>query len=226
MPPPITASTPATRAPGLCRLGSEPPNEATKRTVALTFDDGPDPVNTPQILAILREHHIHATFFVKGSAVRANPELVRQIVAEGHSLGNHTENHRQLTKLTAEQVRFELSAAQTAVNDALGYEYPLVQMRPPYGANNQTVREVVQSSGQCMVLWDVDSNDWRYKNNDELILSNVFDVEYSVYRKGGVVLFHDVHPQTVRVLDTVLDRLEHDGFTFTTTGEMLDAKYR
>jgi peptidoglycan/xylan/chitin deacetylase (PgdA/CDA1 family) len=146
-------------------------------------------------------------------------------VAEGHELGNHTNTHPSLPGLSASAVRFELSATERAVNEALGYTYPLVQVRPPYGANTQRVRDVIEDASRCMVLWDVDSNDWKYSANDEKIFANLFAVDYSVYRKGGVVLMHDVHPQTARVLDGVLDRLEAEGFTFTTTGQMLEQKY-
>lgn len=218
-------TTPAERAPTLCRLGMAPTGEQHGKTVAMTFDDGPDPINTPKVLATLRAHDVKATFFVTGKAVRAHPDLVRRIVAEGHTLGNHTDTHPSLPGLSEAKIRFQLSATQTSVNEALGYTYPLIQVRPPYGANNQRVRDVIEDEGRCMVLWDVDSNDWKYSANDAKLFANVFAGDYSVARKGGVILMHDVHPQTARVLSEMLDKLEDEGFTFTTTGQLLEQKY-
>lgn len=221
-PAPVVTTSPALRAPGLCRLDGA---DGSAKTVALTFDDGPNPETTPQILAILREEGVKATFFVNGNAARAYPELIRQIVAEGHELGNHTDTHPQLTGLEARAIRHQLSTTDDAVDAALGYDYPLWQMRPPYGANNQRVRDVVEQEESCMVLWNVDSNDWRYKSNDAAIMANVFAGDYSVYRRGGVILLHDVHAQTVRVTDDIIHRLKAEGFRFTTTGAMVEAKY-
>ena len=101
--------------------------------IALTFDDGPDRQTTPPILDELHKHDIKATFFVLGRQVKKNPELLRRIVAEGHTIGNHTYDHADLSDLNEEQMRRELRSTQKAVDDALGYHYPMVLMRPPYG---------------------------------------------------------------------------------------------
>lgn len=193
------------------------------KTFALTFDDGPNPVTTPKILATLQEHGVKATFFVTGQNAQRYPELIRQIVAEGHELGNHTWDHPQLPKLSADQITDQLDRTQAAVDAALGYPYPMKQVRPPYGATNDAVRATLASQGASVVLWQVDSNDWRYKNNDQAILDHVLKGPNSLAARGGVVLFHDIHPQTVRVLDTVLRFAKDHHLQGTTSGAYLEA---
>src|SRR5829696_2595706 len=103
------------------------------RRIALTFDDGPDPRTTPRILDSLREQDLEATFFVLGRHVKKSPGLLRRIVKEGHTIGNHTYNHSDMSDLSRKRMRLELRRTQAAVDDALGYHYPMVLMRPPYG---------------------------------------------------------------------------------------------
>ena len=101
--------------------------------VALTFDDGPDPGTTPRILATLRRHDVKATFFVVGSQVERHPGLLRRIVEEGHTIGNHSYDHADMSYLTPAQIRLELQRTQKTVDKALGYHYQMKIMRPPYG---------------------------------------------------------------------------------------------
>ncbi|MGC4119668.1 MAG: polysaccharide deacetylase family protein [Myxococcales bacterium] len=194
-----------------------------KRNVNLTFDDGPHPVNTPRVLDILKRHDVKATFFVTGQGVEAHPELIRQIVAEGHTLGNHTFTHANLSKLTPAQAKAEFDRTQAAIDKALGNHYELKMVRPPYGAGSSVARSAAPK--QDIVLWNVDSNDWRYKNDDAKIMANVFAGSESVYARGGTILFHDIHPQTVRILDDVISRLEKEGFKIERTEVMLERKH-
>lgn len=223
---PVAKPAETSPAPGLA--ADKPPQigYATRlpaKTFALTFDDGPNPVTTPKILATLKDHGVKATFFVTGQNAQRYPELVRQIVAEGHELGSHTWDHPQLTKLTAAQITAQLDRTQAAVDAALGYPYPLKQVRPPYGAVNATVQATIAAKGASVVMWQIDSNDWRYKNNDQAILQHVLEGPNSLATRGGVVLFHDIHPQTVRVLDTVLRYAKNHHLQGTTSGAYLEA---
>ncbi len=194
--------------------------------VALTFDDGPHPVNTPKVLDILKRHGAKATFFVVGTQVRKHPELVRRIVAEGHTLGSHADDHPDLAKVDRAEVVRQLAQVQAAVNEALGRPYPLTQVRPPYGSMDSVVKEVLQSSGHTAVLWTVDSRDWRFRNNEDArIVRSVFAVADGIKVRGGPILFHDIHPQTVRVLDEVLARLKRERLTLVTTEQLLQRKY-
>jgi peptidoglycan/xylan/chitin deacetylase (PgdA/CDA1 family) len=125
----------------------------------------------------------------------------------------------------AEVVR-QLDAVQAAVNEALGHPYVLEQVRPPYGSMDSVVKEVFQSRGNLAVLWTVDSRDWRFRNNEDArIVRSVFAVADGIKVRGGPILMHDIHPQTVRVLDEILTRLERERFTLVTTGQLLQKKY-
>ncbi|MBI5543434.1 MAG: polysaccharide deacetylase family protein, partial [Deltaproteobacteria bacterium] len=181
--PPARPSAPAVTPGGV---------DSFKRNVNLTFDDGPHPVNTPRVLDILKQHDVKATFFVTGKGVEAHPELIRKIVAEGHVLGNHTYTHADLSKLTPAQAKVEFDKTQAAIDKALGYHYELTMVRPPYGAGSSVVRAAEPKKD--IVLWQVDSNDWRYKNDDAKIMANIFEGSESVHARGGTILFHDIHP--------------------------------
>lgn len=200
-------------------------NDRFEKQVALTFDDGPHPVNTPQVLDILKEYGVKGTFFVTGNNAERYPELIKRIVAEGHTLGNHTFAHPDLAKLSEADVLNELARTQRAVDKALGKHYELEQVRPPYGSMDAEVKSAIAKNDDTAILWNVDSNDWRFKNDDAKILDNIFAGSSSVYVRGGVILFHDIHPQTVRVLDDVIARLQKEKFTITTTEAFLDQKY-
>lgn len=192
---------------------------------ALTFDDGPHPVNTPKVLDVLKRAGAKATFFVLGKKARQYPALIRRIVAEGHSLGNHSESHPDFVKVDRAEVERQLAQAQSSVDAALGRPYPLWQVRPPYGSMDSVVKDVIHAQGKMAVLWNVDSWDWRHRNNDTRILQSVFAVPGGVQSTGGAILFHDIHPQTVRVLGTVLTRLKRHGLTVVKTDELLRQKY-
>jgi peptidoglycan-N-acetylglucosamine deacetylase len=130
------------------------------RAVALTFDDGPHPVNTPRILHLLREFGARATFFLVGDHALLYPELVRQIAAEGHTLGNHTSNHVRCPMLDAEQFAWELDATDVVLRE-LGGAPELPVFRPPFGAI--TPRQALQltRTGRHVVLWSQDARDYR-----------------------------------------------------------------
>jgi peptidoglycan/xylan/chitin deacetylase (PgdA/CDA1 family) len=192
---------------------------------ALTFDDGPHPVNTPKVLDILKKEGVKATFFVVGTNVRKYPELVRRIVAEGHALGSHSENHPDYAKVDRAEVERQLAQVQAAVNEALGHPYTLWQVRPPYGSMDSVVKEVIQSHGHMAVLWTVDSRDWRFRRDDSRIVQSVFSPTDGIKARGGVLLFHDIHSQTVRVIDDVVVRLKRERLNVVTTEQLLRQKY-
>lgn len=213
--PPVAPS----RSPGLFHT------DAFKGKVALTFDDGPHPVNTPKVLDILKKHKVKATFFVTGQNAKRYPELIKRMVKEGHTIGNHSYDHANLSKMGPAQVRADLRRTQQAVDEALGRHYEIDQFRPPYGATNETVKEAARGEKDFNILWNVDSNDWRYTNNDAAIMKNIFEGTSSVYARGGVILFHDIHPQSVRVLDDVIARLQKEGFDIQKTDRLIGEKY-
>ncbi|MGY4923962.1 bifunctional polysaccharide deacetylase/glycosyltransferase family 2 protein [Streptomyces sp. 900105755] len=191
------------------------------RTIALTFDDGPDPVWTPRILDVLRRNHVHATFFVVGTQVVAHPELVRRIVAEGHQIGIHTFTHPDLSRLAPWQRSLELRETQLAVAGAAGVTTAL--LRPPYSSENDalddagwSVLEQADRAGYVTVLSTLDAEDWQ-RPGTARVLANATPHG----KTGQIVLMHDAggdRSQTVAALDTLIPRLKAQGFRFTTVG--------
>ncbi|GAB2601823.1 hypothetical protein Aab01nite_63350 [Paractinoplanes abujensis] len=188
------------------------------RTVALTFDDGPDPVWTPQILDALQRHHVKATFFVVGAHVNQHPELVRRIVAEGHQLGLHSFTHRDLATMSEPRRRVEFELTRNAVAHATGLDVRL--FRPPYLASPAKVDKRALdmitdagASGYTTVLADRDTTDWRRPTP-----KTIANLAMPPDAKGAIVLMHDGggdRSSTVAALDLLLPRLAADGRTTT-----------
>jgi peptidoglycan/xylan/chitin deacetylase (PgdA/CDA1 family) len=186
--------------------------------IAMTFDDGPNPRNTPRLLDMLRQRNIKATFYVIGKNVAMYPQVVRRTVAEGHEIGNHTWDHRLLTKMSNAQVLSELTRTRDAVAKAAGV-VPRT-LRPPYGALSQRQRQFVHEQlGYPTVLWSVDPLDWKRPGP-----SVVADRIVSRANNGAIILSHDLHSQTVDAMPQTLDRLLRKGFKFVTVSQMIAMK--
>lgn len=191
------------------------------KSLALTFDDGPDPVWTPRILDVLRKHHVHATFFVVGSAAIDNPDLVRRILADGNEVGVHTLTHADLGKAPAWRQQLEIQGDQQAIAGITGHAATL--LRPPYSSENDAVRDGTWSAmrtaaneGYLTVLTTKDSEDWQRPG--------VAAIEKNLAPsgpQGQVLLMHDGggdRQQTVAALDSALTTFADQGFRVTTVG--------
>ena len=184
--------------------------QATVRdgVVYLTFDDGPHPVYTPQVLDILARHNAKATFFVLGSLAEAHPELIDRIVAEGHTVANHSWAHRDLATLT--QAEFNESIGRT---EAVLGEHATACLRPPYGSVNENTRAWAAAFGLELVLWDTDTVDWQKPGVDAIA-----DAIVDGARNGRPnILLHDGggdRTQSVLALEQALDELSGDGLRF------------
>ncbi|SBT50606.1 bifunctional polysaccharide deacetylase/glycosyltransferase family 2 protein [Micromonospora auratinigra] len=196
------------------------------RTVALTFDDGPDPRWTPQILDVLRRHHAHATFFVVGARVDEHPELVRRILAEGHEIGSHTFTHADLGSVPTWRLGTELSWTRNAVAGATGREVTLLRL--PFSSTTPTLtgpqyralREAA-GSGHVAVLADRDARDWQRPGVPAIVRA-----ASPQGGAGAVVLLHDGggdRSQTVAALDQLLSRLDGEDYRFTTVSAGIGA---
>ena len=146
---------------------------SAKRTLSLTFDDGPDEINTPKLLDLLSREGVSATFFITGQQAAKHPELMRRIVTEGHALGNHTFSHRDLTTVSSEEFRRELITTDRIIR-ATTNTYTTM-FRPPYGgiddyslSHGVTTLLRAQQLGYTTVNYDHDSNDWKHPHDDNI----------------------------------------------------------
>ncbi|MFD7614636.1 bifunctional polysaccharide deacetylase/glycosyltransferase family 2 protein [Streptomyces sp. NPDC059828] len=196
------------------------------KKLVLTFDDGPDPVWTPQVLDKLRKYDAHAVFFVTGTMSSRYPELVERIVAEGHEIGLHTFNHPDLSFQSKSRIDWELTQNQLALAGAAGIRTSL--FRPPYSSFSSAqddfswpVTEYVGSQGYITAFNDTDSEDWKRPGADAII-----ERATPQGTKGSIVLMHDSggdRSQTVAALDRFLPRMQKRGYAFTNLTEALGA---
>jgi cellulose synthase/poly-beta-1,6-N-acetylglucosamine synthase-like glycosyltransferase/peptidoglycan/xylan/chitin deacetylase (PgdA/CDA1 family) len=195
-----------------------------KEGVALTFDDGPDPEWTPQILAILRKYHVPATFFLIGRQAEQYPDLVRQIVADGHTIGNHTFFHPNLATSTSEEINLELNSTQRLLESITGFS--TILFRPPYIADSRPSRPEemnallqAQKLGYVTLAHDIDPRDYELPGADA-ILERVREDRST----GNVILLHDAggdRSQTVAALPRILDYLKERGDRVVSISDLL-----
>lgn len=186
------------------------------KKLALTFDDGPDPRWTPAVLAALDRHHVHATFFVTGAHAAQYPELVREIVAHGNEIGNHTATHLDLRGASPVRTTLELRATDLALAGAAGVSTSLV--RPPYSATPQSVDDLdwraaqrLGSDGRLTVLSDLDSEDWQRPGTAAIVAKSTPRDE-----RGAVLLMHDAggdRAETISALDQLIPTMQGRGWT-------------
>ncbi|MFJ9565234.1 polysaccharide deacetylase family protein [Streptomyces fuscichromogenes] len=203
------ASTPTAATPTHTASGDTTDCAAVK-CIALTFDDGPAAPYTATLLTYLAKYDARVTFFTVGQNVVAHPELVRAEARAGHEVGNHSWNHPDLTRLTPAEIRSQLTRTSAAIKAATGKEPTL--FRPPYGAINSEVRSLTTLSP---VLWDVDTEDWKYPD-----ASRVAQYVISKAGRNEVVLLHDIHPTSVAAVPEILSTLTARGYHFVTVSHL------
>lgn len=189
--------------------GPEPVPHDGRRYVTFTFDDGPFVETTPAILRVLAQRRLHATFFVvsqylEGDDVRAERarKVVRDIVAGGHLVGNHTKNHRLLTAIPRSEAVAQIDEDSDALERTLGKK-PIL-FRPPFGVLDTYTRGVVHDRGLELVLWSVEAADM--KNDDAKAMAKSLRKQIE-YAEGGIVLLHDIRPATLPTLKLLLEHL-------------------
>jgi len=185
-------------------------SDSESKRVALTFDDGPDPKVTIQILDTLDKYNAKATFFMLGSRVEYYPEIAKKVQVAGHELGNHSWNHPDLTKAEVEKARNEIARTSSIIEDVTGQKATV--FRPPYGAINKTVRE---QTDLPVILWDIDTLDWKHRNPN-LLLTHI----KGQTKDGSIILMHDIHKSTAEGLDAVLAYLKSEGYAFVKISEL------
>jgi peptidoglycan/xylan/chitin deacetylase (PgdA/CDA1 family) len=199
------SSTPSQSTPPSTPVKPLPPNPTLAagkgKVLFLTFDDGPDPTWTPQVLATLAQYGAHATFFELGEMQSEHTGLREQVLAAGNTIGSHSITHPQLTAVSPAKRHHEIFDGPHSTC-----------FRPPYGATNTKVRAEIKAAGMVQVLWDVDPRDWA-RPGTSAIVHNILTHAHS----GRIVLMHDGggnRTQTVAALKQVLPVLKAQGYTF------------
>ncbi|MDX2006368.1 MAG: polysaccharide deacetylase family protein [Meiothermus sp.] len=192
------------------------PATASDRLIALTFDDGPSPEFTPQVLETLARYGVRATFFWVGQELDRNPDVARAVLAAGHAAGNHTWTHRTAPADDLQAQR-ELQSTQQLL-EAVGGSGRL--FRPPGGRLNNGLADWALREGYTVVMWSAQSNDWEPSVGSQQIVENVLGAA----RPGAIVLLHDGggnRARTVAALPAILEGLQAQGYRFVTIPEML-----
>lgn len=181
------------------------------KKIALTFDDGPHPFYTEQLLDGLKERGVHATFFVTGEHAKLHPDVIRRMQEEGHLIGNHTYSHIQLKDSNREEFRQELIKTNEVIEGITGEEVMFV--RPPYGTWDKSFEKELN---MFPVLWSVDPLDWCSSNADCIARK----VEENA-GENDIILLHDYYETSVTAALEIVDELMEEGYTFVTVDEIL-----
>ena len=185
--------------------------------IALTFDDGPHPEKTPEILDVLKANNIKATFFIVGENARKNEDLIERIIAEGHDIGNHTFGHKYLFGQGRADMEREIDLCDDEIFNHS--EYNAIYFRPPGGIYDATLTAVCAERGYSMVLWSVDTRDWAG--------TSAYDIEQEIMNNvddGAIILMHDYvcgESHTADALRRVIPKLKELGYRFVTVSELI-----
>lgn len=183
------------------------------KCIALTFDDGPGP-HTAKLLKILKKADVPATFFLLGRNVGVYPDVVETMSKHGHEIANHAWSHKDLTRLSKKKIAKELADTHKAIKKATGVAPELV--RPPYGAVDKAVRKVLKGRGEPVILWDVDTEDWKNRNAKKATRAALKGAQ-----NGSIILMHDIHSSTIDAVPGIIKGLRKEGYTFVTVSQLL-----
>jgi peptidoglycan/xylan/chitin deacetylase (PgdA/CDA1 family) len=204
---------PASQIFGRVVIAGDDPGE-----IALTYDDGPNPAATPQLLEVLAKNEVRATFFLIGQFVRKQPALAREIASAGHVIGNHTMTHPWLSYQTAARIRSEIAGANAAIEDVIGAEINL--FRPPHGARRPVVLRIAEELGLATINWNVITHDWRVQPSQAIVEKVRNGVRRNQARqRGSNILLHDggldqPRMPTVIATETIIADAKASGMRF------------
>lgn len=190
--------------------------ETDEKKVALTFDAAWGNEDTQKIMDILKKNNVKVTFFMTGGWVEKYPDDVKMILANGHDLGNHSENHKNMSQLSDSEKEQELMKVHEKVKELTGYEMFL--FRPPYGDYDNAVVKTAKKCGYYTIQWDVDSLDWKDYGVDSII-STV--TQHKHLGNGSIILCHNGAKYTAEALDTLITTLKEQGYTFVPLSELI-----
>lgn len=190
--------------------------DTEEKKVALSFDAAWGNEDTEIILEILKENDVKVTFFMTGGWVEKYPEDVKAILAAGHDLGNHSENHKNMSQLSDEQCKEELRKVHDKVKNLTGYEMFL--FRPPYGDYDNHVITNAKDCGYYTIQWDVDSLDWKDYGVDSIIKTVT---QHKHLGNGSIILCHNGAKYTAQALDAMIKNLKEQGYTIVPVSELI-----
>ena len=185
--------------------------------VALTFDDGPHPINTFRILRALKKYNASATFFMLGNCVKSNPDIPSQVIAQGCEIGTHSMSHPNLVKLDDSNVEMQIGTSSEIIGQKSGKKIHL--LRPPYGSYNDIVKQKAKEYDLAIILWNIDTEDWKSKNADKIVEHVLTHVE-----DGDIILMHDIYDTSAEAAERILEELTKQGYQFVTVSELLAQK--
>lgn len=189
----------------------EEETETEAKKIALTFDDGPHPVYTEEMLEVLEEAQVPATFFLLGQNIEGNEDVVKDIAENGHLIGNHTFHHVQITGLPKEQAYEEIDQTSRLIEKLTGKGTEYV--RPPFGTWNEGLESNLDL---IPVMWTIDTLDWTTKNVDTIVNHVVKNAG-----ENDIILMHDSYKSTVQAVERIISLLKAEGFEFVTVDEVL-----
>ena len=188
----------------------------SEKNIAITFDDGPDPLVTPQVLDFLKEHNIKAGFFLTGKNIAGNESILKRIAEEGHVVGNHSFSHtNNFGFFSTKRLIKDLKSNDTLIENVTGKKVNL--FRPPFGITNPNIAKAVRSLDYFAVGWNIRSLDTVCKNNNKIIKRI-----NKRLKPGALVLFHDNHEGILTVLKGVVEKVDDAGYRITSPDELLN----
>lgn len=190
--------------------------ETDKKQIALTFDAAWGNEDTVQIMDILKKHDVKVTFFMTGGWVEKYPDDVKMIFEEGHDLGNHSENHKNMSQLSNENIKEELMQVHNRVKELTGYDMFL--FRPPYGDYDNEVIQCAKNCGYYSIQWDVDSLDWKDYGVDAIIEKVT---QHKHLGNGSIILCHNGAKYTAQALDSLITQLKEAGYEFVPVSQLI-----
>lgn len=189
------------------------------KVVALTFDDGPTIEGSSEVLSILRDHHVKATFFVTGAELESNPDMGRRIVEEGHDLGNHSWSHSRMLLKSYETIEDEIVRTDALIRKA-GFDRE-IYFRPPYGKKLFTLPLVLKHLHKKTIMWSKEPDSGPEASTDQIVHDAIEHIE-----GGDIVLLHVMYPSrshSLKAVPAIIEQLQEKGFRFLTVSQLLAA---
>jgi peptidoglycan/xylan/chitin deacetylase (PgdA/CDA1 family) len=197
--------------------------DQAQKKIALTFDDGPDPIWTPAVLAILAKENVSTTFFLLGDSAQQHPDLVAQIASAGHEVGMHSATHKTFLSLSTSQVEHEVTIPKKNIETIT--EQRITLFRPPHGIIGPWETWQVRKQNLTITIWSLDSKDWQLLDKDKIV-QRVVDHA----KPGAIILMHDgggtTRQPTVDALPDIINQLKNEGYSFVTVSELMDKDQR